>query len=184
LSLTPPSKPNQPNQIKQNTIFSNQANQTLNKVSAAIPQETKDFMQSAKEKILDSDKLRSFSLFFGIGEGSGFSPTINPTILCPRLKKNILFFYLNYILLAAVVVVITLFATMINPKTIIMLAILLVALMFVIQSTAGGGLEIRGGAMAISRKSVTALMMAISAVVLFFMVKSLCLWIWVPRRRL
>jgi preprotein translocase subunit SecG len=73
---------------------------------------------------------------------------------------------------------------MINPKTIIMLAILLVALMFVIQSTAGGGLEIRGGAMAISRKSVTALMMAISAVVLFFMVKSLCLWIWVPRRRL
>ena len=86
--------------------FRNQANQTYNNVSASIPQGTKDFMSSAKQIVLDSDNLRSFSVFFGTGEESAYSLSCNPTVLCPRLKNNLFFFYLNYILVAAVVTVI------------------------------------------------------------------------------
>jgi hypothetical protein len=151
------------------TPTSNQVNQTFNSVSAAVPQETKDFMKSAKEKIFDSDKLRSFSLFFGIGEETGFLPTIKPNILIPRVKNNILFFYLNYVLLASIILVITLFATMLNPKTLVMLAMLAISWLLVIKFTSGNGLEV--GSFTISRANATTAMMLVSAIVLFFVVK-------------
>jgi hypothetical protein len=69
-------------------------------VSNAIPDEAKSYMQSAKEKLFDSDKLRPPSVFFGIGEEGAFSISLNPSVLCPRLKNNLFFYYLNYILLA------------------------------------------------------------------------------------
>ncbi len=127
-------------------------------------------MKNAKEKILDSDKLRSFSSFFGIGESPGFAFTINPTVLLPRLKKNIIYFYLNYILLAAVIMVITVLATMINPKTLIMIGVLLVVWFFTLRATADDGLQL--GPVTVTRKSATTLLMVITAIVLFFMVKS------------
>ena len=71
----------------------------------------KTYWEMQKNKILDNDKLRSFSSFVGKGEQSAFSFTVQPGILCPILKKNILCFYLNYILIAAIVMVITLLAT-------------------------------------------------------------------------
>ena len=92
-------------------------------------------MRSAKEKILDSDNLRPFSVFVGIGEPSSFNVTLNPTVLCPRLKHNLFFFYLNYILLATVVFVITLLATMLNPLTLIVVVALAAAWFVVIKAT-------------------------------------------------
>lgn len=149
----------------------NQANQAMTKVSAAIPQEAKNYMKTAKEKILDSDKLRSFSVFFGIGEDSAYSVALSPTILCPRLKHNILFFYLNYILLAAVVFAITLLATMLNPMTLVILAALAAAWFVVIRATSEGSVTIIG--ITISRKTASLIMMIISGIVGFFMVKDI-----------
>lgn len=149
----------------------NQANQAMTQVSAAIPQEAKNYMKTAKEKILDSDKLRSFSVFFGIGEDGAYSIALNPTVLCPRLKHNILFFYLNYILLAAVVFAITLLATMLNPMTLVILAVLAAAWFVVIRSTSEGSVKIIG--ITISRKTASLIMMIVSGIVGFFMVKDI-----------
>lgn len=158
-----------PNDVVQMAQMANTANETLNKASAAVPQETKDLLRNAKNRVLDNDKLRSFSSFVGKGEQSAFSLTVQPGILCPRLKKNILYFYLNYILIAAIVMVITLLATMLNPKTIIIVAVLLLAWFFVLQSTADGGMKL--GSSTVSRKNATSVMMVITAIVLFFVVK-------------
>jgi len=158
-----------PNDVVQMAQMANTANETLNKASAAVPQETKDLLRNAKNRILENDKLRSFSSFVGKGEQSAFSLTVQPGILCPRLKKNILYFYLNYILIAAIVMVITLLATMLNPKTIISVAVLLLAWFFVLQSTADGGMKL--GSSTVSRKNATSVMMVITAIVLFFVVK-------------
>jgi len=144
----------------------------MSKVSEAIPQEAKNYMKSAKEKILDSDKLRSFSVFFGIGEDRAYSIALNPAVLCPRLKHNLLFFYLNYILLAAVVFAITLLATMLNPKTLVILAILAAAWFVVIRSTSeNSSTKVVG--ITITRKTASLIMMIISGIVAFFMVKDI-----------
>jgi len=125
-------------------------------------------MRSAKEKILDSDNLRPFSVFVGIGEPSSFNVTLNPTVLCPRLKHNLFFFYLNYILLAAVVFVITLLATMLNPLTLIVVVALAAAWFVVIKATTE---DVKFGCFTITRKNASLAMMIISGIVAFFTVK-------------
>ena len=147
----------------------------MNKVVESIPQETKDFMRSAKEKILDSDKLRSFSAFFGMGQPKPYSLVCNPAILCGRLKDNILYFYLNYFLMAAVIFAITLFATLITPGTIIMLAVLAVVWFLGMRATSEGPLQLLGGKISLTRKTLSTIMMVISAVVIFFVAKSVFL---------
>jgi len=157
------------NDVVQMAQMANTANETFNKASAAVPQETKDLLRSAKNQILDNDKLRSFASFFGRGEQSPFSCTIQPGVLCPRIKKNILYFYLNYIFVAAIVMVITILATMLNPKTIIMVAVLLLTWFFVLRSTDDGGLKL--GSCTVSKKTATTVLMIITAIVLLIVVK-------------
>lgn len=156
--------------ISQFQSCSDQANKAMNAVSGAIPDEAKSYMRQAKEKILDSDKLRSFSDFFGFGEQGAFNVVLNPTVLCPRIKDNIVFFYLNYILLAAVIFLITLLATMINPSTIAMFICLAVAWFIVMKATAE---DKKFGPITITRKNATFLMMIISGIVAFFVVKDI-----------
>ena len=85
------------------------------------------------------------------------------------MKNNILFFYLNYVLLAFIILVITLFATIINPKTLALLAMLAISWLLVIRFTSGDGLEV--GSVTISRANATTAMILVSALVLFFVVK-------------
>eukprot|EP00555_Chaetoceros_dichaeta_P002283 CAMPEP_0198252182 /NCGR_PEP_ID=MMETSP1447-20131203/2744_1 /TAXON_ID=420782 /ORGANISM="Chaetoceros dichaeta, Strain CCMP1751" /LENGTH=220 /DNA_ID=CAMNT_0043937351 /DNA_START=122 /DNA_END=784 /DNA_ORIENTATION=+ len=159
----------------QNTLqmaqAANQANQTYNDVSAKIPQGTKDFLSSAKNKVLDNDNLRSFSVFLGTGEESAYQVVCNPTVLCGRLKDNILFFYLNYILVAALVTIIALLALMINPATIIMVLIIGVCWSAALTLTSGEGLVLCNDSLTITRKTATTILTIITAVVMFFMVQ-------------
>ena len=151
-------------------LHSDQANKAMNAVSGAIPDEAKSYMRQAKEKILDSDKLRSFSDFFGFREQGAFNVALNPAVLCPRIKDNIVFFYLNYILLAAVIFLITLLATMINPQTIVMFICLAAAWFVVMRATAE---DKKFGPITITRKNATFLMMIITGIVAFFVVKDI-----------
>jgi len=131
-------------------------------MSSAIPQ---DIVQTAKETIFN-DKLRSFSVFFGIGEEDSYSLTFGS--LWNRFTNNIMYFYLNYVLMALVIMVITLFATMINPAKIIMLVALGVAWFFVMRN---GSFELCDGKINITQKQTTTVMIIITAVVAFFIVK-------------
>ena len=71
--------------------------------------------------------------------------------------------------MASIILVITVFATMLNPMTLCMLAMLAVSWVLVIKFTAGTGLEI--GSVTVSTKTATTAMTAVSALVLFFVVK-------------
>jgi hypothetical protein len=136
----------------------------VNSVSAAIPQEAKDFMQSAKEKVLDSDKLRSVSHFFGFGDSSPYTLLFMPNTLCPRLKENLIFFYLNYILLTAVIFALTLIAFVMSPSTLIILGCLALS-WFVVLKLTEDGVKFLG--LTITRKEASFIMMIISAIVAF-----------------
>mmetsp|Transcript_10243 Transcript_10243/g.11883 ORF Transcript_10243/g.11883 Transcript_10243/m.11883 type:complete len:214 (+) Transcript_10243:211-852(+) len=149
----------------------NKANQVVNNITAQIPQETKDFMRTAKEKVLDSDKLRSFTAFFGFGETNSFSFPFSPSVVCGRLKDNILFFYLNYILLTAVVFTLTLVTVLLTPQTLITIVALAIGWLLMIRKTADGPIDVK--CLSISRKEGSAFMMVVSGIVLFFLLKSI-----------
>ena len=150
------------------------ANAAMNSVTAQIPQETKDFMENAKNKLLDKDRLRSATVFFGIGESKSFSIACQPNVLFPRLKHNLFFFYLNYILLCAFVFVLTTLAVLITPKSLIVLGCLAVAWLFVIQSTKEGYFVVKG--ITVTRKQASLVMMITSGIVVFFLLKDI-FWI-------
>ena len=63
----------------------------------------------------------------------------NPSLLIARIKHNIQFFYLNYLLLSALFFVLTLFVT---PSAIIGIALLGAAWAYIIRATQNGSLKI------------------------------------------
>jgi len=147
------------------------ANNVVNQVSSAIPKEAKDFMKSAKEKVFDSDKLRSVSVFFGFGDKTPYDFVLAPSKLLNRLKNNTVFFYLNYILLTAVVLALTLFATLMTPKTLIILGILGVVWFSVLKATTSEGFKVLG--ITFTRKEVSAIMMILTGAVAFYFFESI-----------
>ena len=80
-------------------------------------------------------------MFFGFGEERPFYVEKNPALLMERIRHNLSFFYLNYMLLTAVLFCLMLLT---SPLTIIGLAVLAGAWTWVIRSTQGGSLVIGG----------------------------------------
>mmetsp|Transcript_12716 Transcript_12716/g.13990 ORF Transcript_12716/g.13990 Transcript_12716/m.13990 type:complete len:132 (-) Transcript_12716:2-397(-) len=101
---------------------------------------------------------------------------LKPAVLCPRLKNNLLFFYLNYILLAAVVLLITVLATVMNSSTLVMVDVLAVVRIVAIRTTSDDGLQL--GPITIARKTASTILTIITGIVLFFMVKDVFYGYW------
>lgn len=152
------------------TYSRQKANKVVNQVSSSLPEGAKNFIQNAKERVFDSDKLRSFSVFFGIGEQRSFNIVLRPTNLLPRLKNNVLFFYLNYIILTFLVFLLSLLVFVLNPTTMIILAVLAVAWFVALKATTSDGFQVCG--FTVTRKEVSALMIIISGVVAYFTFES------------
>jgi hypothetical protein len=83
--------------------------------------------------------LRSISVCFGIGEERSFYVEKNPALLVARVKHNLQFFYLNYLLLTAVLFCLTL---LISPQAIIGIGLLAALWMYVIKASQSGSLKI------------------------------------------
>jgi hypothetical protein len=113
----------------------------LSSVSSKIPQETKDYITNAQKQLFNRDHLRSVSVFFGIGEDRPFYVEKVPSLIMGRLKHNISFFYLNYMLLTAVLFVLTL---LISPSAIIGIGLLALAWIYVIKMSQSGALTFYG----------------------------------------
>lgn len=113
----------------------------LSNVSSKIPQETKDYISQAQKQLFNREHLRSVSVFFGIGEERPFYVEKVPSLLMERLRHNVAFFYLNYMLLTAVLFVLTL---LISPSAIIGIGLLALAWMYVIRTSNSGAMQIYG----------------------------------------
>jgi hypothetical protein len=111
----------------------------LSSVSSKIPQETKDYLSNAQKELFNREHLRSVSVFFGIGEERPFYIEKVPSLIMERLRHNIAFFYLNYMLLTAVLFVLTL---LISPSAIIGIGLLALAWMYVIKTSQSGAMTI------------------------------------------
>lgn len=143
----------------------------LSSVSNSIPQGTKDYISQAKTKIFNRDQLRPISVFFGIGEENAFYVEKTPSLIVSRVKHNVAFFYMNYILLTAVLFILTL---VISPGAIIGIGLLGVAWMSVIRATSEGSMQVSG--VTITQKQASIAMAVISGFVLVKVLSHVFWW--------
>jgi len=146
-------------------------NEMIGRVSASIPQGTKDYIGSASGNLFNREHLRSLSVFFGLGEERPFYVEKSPSLLTARLKHNFKFFYLNYMIVFAILF----FLTMITSfSTMFGLFFLGGAWLYVIKASEGGTLKL--GAVQISQKIATIGMSGISVLVLFWLLSNIFWW--------
>lgn len=85
------------------------------------------------------EHLRGITVYFGIGEERPFYLEKNPALLIERLRHNVSFFYLNYMVLTVILFLLTL---LISPGTIVGMALLAIPWMWVIRSGEDGYIKI------------------------------------------
>ena len=143
----------------------------LSGVASHIPQETKDYVMDTQKRLFNPQYLRSPAVYFGFGEEKPFFIEKNPALLYDRVKHNLTFFYLNYILITAVLFVLTL---LISPSAIIGMGLLGLAWVSVMRATQSGSLNIRG--ISITQKQASIAMSVFSACVLFYILNRVFWW--------
>ena len=95
----------------------------------------------AKQKIFNRQNLRSPTVFFGIGEEQAFYVEKVPSLLTERIKHNLSFFYLNYVMVTTFLFCLTL---LISPSAIIGIGLLGFAWLAVIRATSEGQMQVKG----------------------------------------
>lgn len=153
------------------TFKNSGGNEVISSVSASIPQGTKDYITVAKSKFFNRDQLRSITVFFGIGEEKAFYIEKVPSLIVERLRHNVMFFYLNYILLTTVLFCLTL---VISPGAIIGIGLLGFAWLAVIRATAEGPIKL--GPVSITQKQATICMAVISGFILLHLLSNVFWW--------
>eukprot|EP01082_Thalassiosira_pseudonana_P013184 g12483.t1 g12483 contig6:2005434-2006590(-) len=154
-----------------NAWDSSGGSEVLSSVHSNIPQGTKDYLADAKNKIFNRQHLRSPAVFFGIGEEKPFYLERIPSLVTERLRHNVAFFYLNYILLTAVLFGLTL---LISPSAIIGLGLLGFAWMAVIKATSEGSMQVKG--ITITQKQASIGMGGLSVLVLIWLLSHIFWW--------
>lgn len=146
-------------------------NEALGRLSASIPQGTKDSLGSAAKNLFNRDHLRSLTVFFGIGEERSFYLEKSPSLLTARLRHNFSFFYLNYMCVFCLLFVLTMVTSI---TTMIGLVLLGGAWFYVIRASSEGHLKI--ATFSIPQKTATICMAVISAFVLFYLLSHIFWW--------
>mmetsp|Transcript_1765 Transcript_1765/g.3876 ORF Transcript_1765/g.3876 Transcript_1765/m.3876 type:complete len:226 (+) Transcript_1765:130-807(+) len=143
------------------------ANEAVGQFSQNIPESTKQYIGS----VFKRDHIRSITVYFGIGEDRPFYFEKTPSLLLERLRHNVTFFYLNYLLLTGVLFCLTL---LISPSAIIGMGILALAWMWVIRASQSGSLSISG--IQIPQRTASIVMAMISVFVLLWLLSGIFWW--------
>jgi hypothetical protein len=147
------------------------ANDAMARMSASLPQGTKEYISLTSSQLFNRQHLRSMTVYFGVGEEKPFYLERNPALLLARVKHNVSFFYLNYLMFTAVLFCLTL---LISPSAIIGIGLLGLAWTYVIRQTQNGSLRI-GGVM-ISQTHATIGMGIVSMFVLLYLLSGIFWW--------
>eukprot|EP00540_Astrosyne_radiata_P010887 CAMPEP_0116837098 /NCGR_PEP_ID=MMETSP0418-20121206/8465_1 /TAXON_ID=1158023 /ORGANISM="Astrosyne radiata, Strain 13vi08-1A" /LENGTH=218 /DNA_ID=CAMNT_0004466945 /DNA_START=6 /DNA_END=662 /DNA_ORIENTATION=- len=130
-----------------------------------VDKDTRDYIDNARQQFFNKENLRSFSVFFGIGEENAWSlECCSPAVLLGRLQHNLKFFYLNYMIVFAILFVSTVVTSF---KTLIGVIVLAVVWFIVNIAIPQDGLKM--GGCVLSQKNATIALTIISAIVLFYL---------------
>jgi len=115
------------------------ATEAMSRMAASVPQGTKDYLSSTTGELFNRQRMRSVTVCFGFGEERPFYVEKSPSLLVTRVKHNLSFFYLNYMILTGILFCLTL---LITPSAIIGIGLLGALWAYVIRQTQSGSLVI------------------------------------------
>jgi len=147
------------------------ASKAVSDIYSNVPQGTKDYFAATSTQLFSREQLRTVSVFFGIGEERPFYLEKNPSLLVARLRHNLTFFYLNYMLMTAAIF---LFTVVFSPTKILGIGLLGMAWMWVVRSTQNGSLRV--GNIAIPQKQVLVGMAIFSAFIMVYLLSGIFWW--------
>ena len=123
----------------------------MSRVAASVPQGTKDYFSSTTGELFNRQRMRSVSVCFGFGEERPFYVEKSPSLLVSRVKHNLSFFYLNYMIVIGILFCLTL---LITPSAIIGIGLLGALWAYVIRQTQSGSLVVAGKNTLLNTKSL------------------------------
>jgi len=115
------------------------ANEALGRLHASIPQSTRDYVSTTTSQVFSRKQIRSISLVFGIGEERPFYVEKAPSLLIARVRHNLTFFVLNYLVVTAIMFCLTLLTDM---RTLIGIMLVIGAWFYVLKQAESGSLKI------------------------------------------
>ena len=143
-------------------------NEALGRVSASIPESTKNMVGSMFKK----EHFRGPTVFFGLGEERAFYVEKVPSLLFDRIKHNCTFFYLNYMVIMGILFCMTL---MVSPSAIIGIALLMGAWFWLVRASQDGNLHL-SATIKIPQKTAVVIMACITLSVLIYLLRSIFWW--------
>ena len=143
-------------------------NEALGRVSASIPESTKNMVGSMFKR----EHFRGPTVFFGFGEERAFYIEKIPSLLLDRLKHNCTFFYLNYMVITAILFCLTLLT---SPAAILGLAILVGVWFWLVRASQEGSIRINAS-ISIPQKTAVLIMGGITVIALIYILKGIFWW--------
>ena len=143
-------------------------NEALGRVSASIPESTKNMVGSMFKR----EHFRGPTVFFGFGEERAFYIENIPSLLLDRLKHNCTFFYLNYMVITAILFCLTLLT---SPAAILGLAILVGVWFWLVRASQEGSIRINAS-ISIPQKTAVLIMGGITVIALIYILKGIFWW--------
>mmetsp|Transcript_48485 Transcript_48485/g.58698 ORF Transcript_48485/g.58698 Transcript_48485/m.58698 type:complete len:183 (-) Transcript_48485:181-729(-) len=131
------------------------------------------FHPSRKEqkKLFSADKVRSFSIYFGIGDQRPYFVETNGPLIGARIKHNMSFFYLNYLAQSGFFFALSI---LFSPGSLLEIGILALVWIVLMRLTVDGVLNL--GCFTVTRKVVSVGMTALSAIVLLYVLANVFWW--------
>jgi hypothetical protein len=112
------------------------ANEAMSRMASNLPVGTREYISMTSSQMFNRQFLRSPTVLFGIGEERPYYIEKSPALLVARLKHNVSFFYLNYLMVLVVLFCLTLLT---SPMSIMGMILLGAAWFYVIRHTQKSG---------------------------------------------
>lgn len=140
-------------------------------MAAQVPEGTKQYFSATTGQLFNRQRVRSVSVCFGIGEERPFYVEKAPALLMARVKHNLSFFFMNYLMLTGLLFCLTL---LVSPSAIIGIGLLGALWVYVIRQTQAGTLMLLGRN--VNQNQATVALSIVSCFVLIWLLSGIFWW--------
>ena len=136
-----------------------------------MPTDTRNYLEKQRKQFLNPEKIRSPSVYVGLGEEKPFFIEKSPPLIMTRLKHNFKYFYLNYLIISIILFLLTLLVT---PTAVFGIGAIIALWFFTLKATESGSVTVRG--VTIPQKPILVVLTVVSFFILSCVLSNIFWW--------
>ena len=157
--------------FRQKKWSESRAPELMSSVSNQIPQGTKDYLSQTTQTFFNPSKIRSPTLYVGVGEDRPFFFERSPSLMVSRVKHNFQYFYLNYFIISVILFLMTL---LVSPTAVFGIGIVIASWLVALKATESGFLMVRG--VSIPQKPILLCLAVVSFFIMSYVLSNIFWW--------